>query len=162
MKIIFLAVILFSFNFMFMKHPLSMGFILLLQTLLSCILCSYNNTSYMFSYILFLIFIGGMLILFMYMSSVASNEKFSFSMKLMLTNLILIMYAYMFINKNNLGFETLNMMIYFYNDHDYHLMNKLFTLPSGILILLMVIYLLFTLIVIVNIVSLKMAPLRSN
>lgn len=35
--------------------------------------------SYWFSYILVLVFLGGVLVLFLYMTSLASNEKFEFT-----------------------------------------------------------------------------------
>nr|AWV83208.1 NADH dehydrogenase subunit 6 [Cryptotympana facialis] len=162
MKIILLSMIVFSFNFLFMKHPLSMGFILLLQTILSSIVCSYNMCSYIFSYILILIFIGGMLILFMYMSSIASNEKFFFSMKLTLMNILLTLSLYSYMLMIDSEYIFFSKMIHLINDQEELFTNKMFSFPSGMMTLIMVIYLLFNLIVIVNIVKIKIAPLRSN
>nr|AWV83377.1 NADH dehydrogenase subunit 6 [Tanna japonensis] len=161
MKMLMLMLLLLSINFMFMKHPLSMGFILLMQTILSSLTCSLNLSSYFTSYILFLIFIGGMLILFMYMSSIASNEKFFFSMKLMLLNMLIVIIMMML---NNMDFNSQNMimLINYYNEHYNYFMNKLYTFPSGNITLMMIIYLLFTLIIVSNIIKLKNLPLRSN
>nr|YP_010179707.1 NADH dehydrogenase subunit 6 [Cryptotympana atrata]QUV77450.1 NADH dehydrogenase subunit 6 [Cryptotympana atrata] len=162
MKIILLSMTMFSINFLFMKHPLSMGFILLLQTILSSVVLSYNMCSYIYSYILILIFIGGMLILFMYMASIASNEKFFFSMKLILMSMLMTLIVYSYMLMIDLEYMNLNKMIYLIDDQEEFFMNKMFSFPSGIMILVMVIYLLFTLIVIVNIIKIKIAPLRSN
>nr|QUT08456.1 NADH dehydrogenase subunit 6 [Exhippolysmata ensirostris] len=62
-----------------MSSPLAMGATLLLQTLLICTAAGTLAKSMWFSYILFLIFLGAMLILFIYVASLAPNEQFSFS-----------------------------------------------------------------------------------
>nr|YP_009906598.1 NADH dehydrogenase subunit 6 [Lysmata vittata]QLI42516.1 NADH dehydrogenase subunit 6 [Lysmata vittata]QQP21707.1 NADH dehydrogenase subunit 6 [Lysmata vittata] len=62
-----------------MSSPLSMGVTLLIQTLMICSIMSFFLKSVWFSYILFLIFLGAMLVLFIYIASIASNEKFHLS-----------------------------------------------------------------------------------
>nr|ART65985.1 NADH dehydrogenase subunit 6 [Stereomastis sculpta] len=80
MLTIFLPLTLFiSLLFLFLKHPLSLGLTLLFQTVSICLTSGVKMTSYWFSYILFLIFLGGLLVLFIYVSSLASNEKLKFS-----------------------------------------------------------------------------------
>nr|AWV84092.1 NADH dehydrogenase subunit 6 [Tettigades sp. 1 PL2017]AWV84105.1 NADH dehydrogenase subunit 6 [Tettigades sp. 1 PL2017] len=161
MKIIFAFLIFFMLMIMLAKHPLSMGCALLLETILASLMCSLNMSTYLISYILFLIFIGGMLILFMYMSSIASNEKFY--MLNMLSIMIMMIISTLVVIKLNLNLEY-NL----YNDNINSLelysnltMNKLYSLPSGMLTLMVVIYLLFTLVVVSNIIGMKSSPLRS-
>nr|AIM19546.1 NADH dehydrogenase subunit 6 [Diceroprocta semicincta] len=144
-----------------MKHPLSMGLILLLQTIFSCMACSLILSSYLLSYILFLIFVGGMLILFMYMSSIASNEKFVFSMKLMFINLLVLSVLIMFMGKIELSMMKSDDQMSEFNEFSSLMLNKLYMFPYGNITLMMVIYLLFSMIVVVNIISLKSSPLRS-
>merc|ERR1739838_23170 len=57
-------------------HPLAIGLALLFQTILICCTTGLSNLSFWFSYILFLIFLGGILVLFIYVTSLASNEMF--------------------------------------------------------------------------------------
>nr|AWV83819.1 NADH dehydrogenase subunit 6 [Tettigades auropilosa]AWV83832.1 NADH dehydrogenase subunit 6 [Tettigades auropilosa]AWV83845.1 NADH dehydrogenase subunit 6 [Tettigades auropilosa] len=161
MKIIFMFMIFFTLMITLAKHPLSMGCALLLETILASLTCSLNMSTYLISYVLFLIFIGGMLILFMYMSSIASNEKFY--MLNVLSIVIMMIISILIVIKLNLSLEY-NM----YNDnlnslelHSSLTMNKLYSLPSGMLTLMMVIYLLFTLVVVSNIIGMKSSPLRS-
>nr|AIM19507.1 NADH dehydrogenase subunit 6 [Tettigades ulnaria] len=161
MKIIFMFSIFFTLMIMLSKHPLSMGCALLMETILASLMCSLNMSNYLLSYILFLIFIGGMLILFMYMSSIASNEKFY--MINMLSIMTMMIISILIVIKLDL-----NLVYNLYNDNigslelHYNLtMYKLYSLPSGMLTLMMVIYLLFTLIVVSNIISNKFSPLRS-
>nr|YP_009689601.1 NADH dehydrogenase subunit 6 [Lepidurus arcticus]QCZ36046.1 NADH dehydrogenase subunit 6 [Lepidurus arcticus] len=68
-----------SFLFMTLTHPLSMGMSLMIQSILICLLSGTLFLNYWFSYTLFLIFLGGLLVLFIYISSLASNEMFNIS-----------------------------------------------------------------------------------
>nr|ABR27930.1 NADH dehydrogenase subunit 6 [Triatoma infestans] len=69
---------------MMTKHPLSMGLTLIIQTLLIAMMTGMMVNMFWFSYILVISMLSGMLVLFIYMASVASNEKFhtSWSMAL--------------------------------------------------------------------------------
>nr|YP_009412497.1 NADH dehydrogenase subunit 6 [Triatoma infestans]ASK39799.1 NADH dehydrogenase subunit 6 [Triatoma infestans]QKY63756.1 NADH dehydrogenase subunit 6 [Triatoma infestans]UOF70717.1 NADH dehydrogenase subunit 6 [Triatoma infestans] len=73
-----------SLTFMMTKHPLSMGLTLIIQTLLIAMMTGMMINMFWFSYILVISMLSGMLVLFIYMASVASNEKFhtSWSMAL--------------------------------------------------------------------------------
>nr|AWV84417.1 NADH dehydrogenase subunit 6 [Tettigades major] len=161
MKVIFMFSIFFTFMIMLAKHPLSMGCALLLETILAALMCSLNMKTYLLSYILFLIFIGGMLILFMYMSSIASNEKFYIIG--ILSIVIMMIISISIVTKLNLSLshdlynENIDSLSLYMN----LLMNKLYSFPSGMLTLMMVIYLLFTLVVVSNIIGIKFSPLRS-
>nr|WMV00370.1 NADH dehydrogenase subunit 6 [Maoricicada iolanthe] len=161
MKIIMFLMIIFSINFIFMKHPLSMGMILLTQTMFSCLICSLYLNCYLFSYILFLIFIGGMLILFMYMSSIASNEKFFFSTKLMMLNFFFLSLISLF-NMVELKMLTTSKNITMYVTHNDYMMMKMYIIPSGMMTLILTIYLLFVLIIVINILTVNMMTLRSS
>jgi hypothetical protein len=62
------------------KHPLAIGPILTLQTIITCIIS--GSLRQRFSHILFQIFLGGILVLFIYVTRLASNEIFSLSTKI--------------------------------------------------------------------------------
>lgn len=160
MKIISVFIIFFTLIIIIAKHPLSIGFGLLIETILASLMCRLNIRNYLISYILFLIFIGGILILFIYISRIASNEKFYIIN--MLSIIIIIIIRILIVIKLNLNLEY-----NIYNDNINSLelysnltINKLYSLPSGILTLMVVIYLLFTLVVVSNIIGIKSSPLR--
>nr|AYQ18955.1 NADH dehydrogenase subunit 6 [Leiochrinini sp. 2 ACP-2013] len=67
-----------------MKHPMSLGSTLLIQTALLTMMAGFLYMNLWYSYIMFLIMIGGLLVLFMYMTSIASNEKFLMPTKFMI------------------------------------------------------------------------------
>lgn len=79
----FLLILIFNLAFLFLivKNPLSIGLILLIETCLVAVRSGSRIDSFWFSYILFLIFLGGILILFIYVASLASNEQFVFNFK---------------------------------------------------------------------------------
>nr|QEP09180.1 NADH dehydrogenase subunit 6 [Aphaena discolor nigrotibiata] len=67
-----------------LKHPMTMGSMMIIQTTLMCLNQSSIMKSPWYLYIMFLTMVGGLMIMFMYMSSIASNEKFKPSMKLLM------------------------------------------------------------------------------
>nr|YP_009529001.1 NADH dehydrogenase subunit 6 [Aulacophora lewisii]ATC73091.1 NADH dehydrogenase subunit 6 [Aulacophora lewisii] len=150
----------------FLKHPLSCGLILLIQTILVSLMSGLMSLNYWFSYILFLIMIGGMLILFIYMTSIASNEKFKFNFKLffILIFFILITFIFMFIDPSFLN--KFNQLIDMQSQNYFHIenlsMTKYLNFPNNIIMILMIIYLLITLIAIVKITNLSYGSLRQN
>nr|YP_010309766.1 NADH dehydrogenase subunit 6 [Lagorina sericea]UMR54883.1 NADH dehydrogenase subunit 6 [Lagorina sericea] len=155
-----------SIVFMTLTHPLSLGITLLIQTLLISLMSGKLCYNFWFSYILFLIMVGGMLILFIYMTSIASNEKFIMKIKSMLPSMIMILSLssplfIMFVSDS----ETKNTMVTSITNFSPSLpvsMIKYTTFPLGIMLTFMIIYLFITLIAIVKIIDTKMGPLRSK
>nr|ARH54348.1 NADH dehydrogenase subunit 6 [Cyrtanaspis phalerata] len=157
---LFFMNMMFSLIFIFLTHPLSMGLILFIQTLFISLITGNFNFNYWFSYIIFLILIGGMLILFIYMTSIASNEKFKLNFKLLITIntiiIILLFYTY-FYPSNKLNYE----MIMFNNTNNLSMsMIKFLNFPYYLILTFLIMYLLFTLIAVVKITNLKKGPLR--
>nr|QTC08198.1 NADH dehydrogenase subunit 6 [Sinochauliodes squalidus] len=157
--------LLMSFNFTVMNHPLAMGLILLIQTILISLITGYMLQTFWFSYILFLIMLGGMLVLFIYMTSLASNELFSFSMKsLMLNSTILIIMMIMFFlfipYFNMLNLDANNLNLTFINTENNMELLKLYNFPTMNLTLMLVNYLFLTLIAVVKITNINQGPLR--
>nr|YP_009350335.1 NADH dehydrogenase subunit 6 [Microcerotermes crassus]AQP26833.1 NADH dehydrogenase subunit 6 [Microcerotermes crassus]AQP27050.1 NADH dehydrogenase subunit 6 [Microcerotermes crassus] len=148
-----------SLMFTQMKHPLAMGLMLLIQTTMVCLISGTMYKSFWFSYILFMIMIGGMLVLFMYMTSLASNEMFSPSNKMLMATLLTLpalLYMMPTVTNNKemcshdmmAETETLTTTTVMYNQ------------TMGIMTTLLVLYMLLTLIVVVNIINVYKGPLR--
>nr|YP_010895051.1 NADH dehydrogenase subunit 6 [Chasmomma nigrum]WJW73577.1 NADH dehydrogenase subunit 6 [Chasmomma nigrum] len=162
--------LIFSFIFLQMNHPLSMGLMLLIQTIMVCCITGLMTKSFWFSYILFLIFIGGMLVLFIYMTSLASNEMFSMSMKMLVISsisLFMLTIAILLIDKMLLNYNlTNNEMNSISNLNSYITENslnllKLYNYPSNLITILLVNYLLITMIASIKITKLFYGPIRS-
>nr|YP_009114373.1 NADH dehydrogenase subunit 6 [Cyrestis thyodamas]AHL17275.1 NADH dehydrogenase subunit 6 [Cyrestis thyodamas] len=166
-----LTMMLISIMMFFLNHPFSMGLMILIQTLFLCLLSGMLINTYWFSYILFLIFLGGLLVLFIYVSSIASNELFKISLfNKMNIFLFFFLFFLSFMFKNNLFW-----MNFFFNDEmmtfsNFMLFNnkemnmnliKLYNNQTYLLTMLMIIYLFITLVAVVKITNIFFGPLRS-
>nr|YP_009241709.1 NADH dehydrogenase subunit 6 [Mesophleps albilinella]AMP87976.1 NADH dehydrogenase subunit 6 [Mesophleps albilinella] len=163
----------FSLLMFFFNNPLPMGLMILIQTLLICILSGMLIKTYWFSYILFITFLGGLLVLFIYVSSIASNELFFYSFKLKMFSFILLFFSMTFLifNFNNLFWMNLlnnaDMNIFSYSifnfNNEYKInISKLYNKQTFLLMLMLIIYLFITLIAIVKITNIFFGPLRSS
>nr|WNL54469.1 NADH dehydrogenase subunit 6 [Amitermes sp. 'megaceps'] len=148
-----------SLMFTQMKHPMAMGLMLLIQTTMVCLISGTMYSSFWFSYILFMIMIGGMLVLFMYMTSLASNEMFSPSNKMLMTTLTLLpILTYMMPTvTNNKEMNTHNTMT---ENEILTTTTVMYNQMMGTMTTLLVLYMLLTLIVVVNIINVSSGPLR--
>nr|QJQ25929.1 NADH dehydrogenase subunit 6 [Niphades castanea] len=156
---------MFSMIFMFLNHPMSLGCILLIQTILISISSGYFYYNFWFSYILFLIMIGGMLVMFIYMTSIASNEKFKIPKKMLIFNLLSFMMflSLIFIDKYYSSFlssSAMNMNQSFYMIN--MTFNKFFNYPNIHMMISLMIYLLITLVATVKIVGKNFGTLRQK
>nr|ALO76885.1 NADH deshydrogenase subunit 6 [Anaspidinae sp. GENSP01] len=157
MLLISISMILSSI-FILVSHPPSMGLILLIQTMMICMMCGNMNINFWYSYILFLIMIGAMLILFIYMTSLASNEKIRPKKKN--SYLVPMFLIIILLNFSPLMLKILMMKYYFYTTNMFNSMEKYFNLPLNLIFSFFIIYLFLTLIAVVKITNFKMGPIR--
>nr|YP_009472970.1 NADH dehydrogenase subunit 6 [Neolethaeus assamensis]AST10200.1 NADH dehydrogenase subunit 6 [Neolethaeus assamensis] len=156
-----LMMMMLTIMFMTTKHPLSLGIIIIAQTLNIAMMTGMYMGTFWFSYIIVITMISGMLVLFIYMASVASNEKFLPSIKLSMTMFLMIMissitqYIYPTEKMEQLNIKT------DLNVEDTSLL-LLFNTNSTLLTMTMVLYLLFSMTVISYIVNIYEGPLRTN
>nr|YP_010688273.1 NADH dehydrogenase subunit 6 [Layahima elegans]WBR65480.1 NADH dehydrogenase subunit 6 [Layahima elegans] len=158
-----------SLNFIQIKHPLAMGLMLLIQTIIISLTCGLFTYSYWFAYILFLIMLGGMLVLFIYVTSLASNELFSFSMKSLIISIsVFSLMTITLLFLDNMMLLTSNLeMIKMYPESNLSSENeisliKLYNNPTMNITIMMINYLLLTLIVVVKITNINYGPLRQS
>nr|YP_010954716.1 NADH dehydrogenase subunit 6 [Dorcus linwenhsini]WMW30101.1 NADH dehydrogenase subunit 6 [Dorcus linwenhsini] len=162
MMMIFIASLIPALFLPFMNHPLSLGILLLSQSILIALITGWMNLTFWYSYILFLIMIGGMLVLFMYMTSVASNEKFKFSpsMLMMMMSIIMMMPLYFLMDQWLINSKILiseNVVLIF----SLMSLNKFLNFPAILISISLIIYLLITLIVAIKMSKYKQGPLRN-
>nr|AOY39926.1 NADH dehydrogenase subunit 6 [Scolytinae sp. BMNH 1039994] len=153
-----------SITFMSLKHPLAMGGILLVQTIMTASASGMLFSNFWFSYILFLIMVGGMLVMFIYMTSIASNEKFSIP-KTLFTTLLSAMFTMMMITSYFMD----KMMTTYMSKSSMHQkidfltpLTKFFNGSNLMITIMIMSYMLLTLIAIVSITDKKMGPLRQK
>lgn len=135
-------------------HPILLTIITVTQRLIICLTANLIIKNSWISYVLFLIFLGGIIILFIYICRLASNELFT--KKIKTNNIIFIITGYLIIsiivkkklNQNNLDYKILFIKIF----------NKIILRVTIILIL----YLLLVLVITVKNTSLHLGPLRTK
>nr|YP_009236856.1 NADH dehydrogenase subunit 6 [Acraea vestalis]AMJ17321.1 NADH dehydrogenase subunit 6 [Acraea vestalis] len=173
MKLLLMNFILFTCMFMmFIKHPLALGILILIQTFIICLLSGMLTDTYWFSYILFLIFVGGILVMFIYISSIASNELFKINFmdkSILLFFICFFILSYYFSNDlltsnfyfNNEMYNFFNKYMFSNNEFNFNL-SKLYNEQTFLLLMMLVLYLFITLIAVVKITNIFKGPLRSN
>nr|YP_010265410.1 NADH dehydrogenase subunit 6 [Cyphoderus aff. similis]UIR97922.1 NADH dehydrogenase subunit 6 [Cyphoderus aff. similis] len=158
MTIFSLILLFMNLIMLTLSNPMSIMLIILIQSVnISMIIWLMNKTAW-FSYLLFLVFLGGLMVLFIYTTSLMSNEKFNstwrdnFKMMIFMIMILIMINLFWpfnikksFMNMNMLNFITLN-----------------FSFNMVTPILLVMVYLLITLIVVVKISSKIKGPLRST
>nr|YP_009227468.1 NADH dehydrogenase subunit 6 [Peripolus nepalensis]ADZ56323.1 NADH dehydrogenase subunit 6 [Peripolus nepalensis] len=157
-----------NINFIKLNHPMSMMIFIILQTFLIGLMTGTMMESFWLSYILFLTFLGGMLVLFIYITSIASNEMFQpNSMIMIFTFMMWTFIMFMFIIMNKTMFidfmkntETININ----NSINYQEMTmslqKLYNNPTFIITMMMMIYLFLALLAVVKITNINQGPIR--
>nr|UGS80370.1 NADH dehydrogenase subunit 6 [Kilauella sp. KispEL] len=158
--------ILLSILFFYFNNPLSLGLILILQTIFLSIFLGSMTKSLWFLYLLILVYIGGMLVLFIYVTSIFPNEKFLFNQKswillLSMTALLFIMIfvytQFFFFSLNFSDFQN----EFSFSDHSWMLATtKMFCSKTNLTLIFLVNYLFYCMIVVIKITKFLNGPLR--
>lgn len=153
-------VMIFFMNlvFLFIFHPLAIIFVLIIQTILISTLI-YSIVQFpWFSYTLILVFLGGILILFTYISNIASNEMFKPNLKVILPLILAPFITILITNsKQNISIER---KIFNSNQYTNLTIFKPFSETIIPLTLLIALYIILTLLTVVKIRKINQGPLR--
>nr|QID48492.1 NADH dehydrogenase subunit 6 [Yunnantettix bannaensis] len=161
MKLTLMMSTTLNITFMNTKQPMILIVIILAQTTLTTFMMSNYNKSSWFNYILMIIFIGGMMVLFIYITSITPNEKNNY-LKLLPMMLIMTIMFYLYEKKTYFhSSETLNMQLNTMSPDQMN-MKMMFNYPLYSLSIMMMIYLFIALVAINKISNLEQGPLRMN
>nr|YP_009740664.1 NADH dehydrogenase subunit 6 [Oedaleus abruptus]YP_009740677.1 NADH dehydrogenase subunit 6 [Mecostethus alliaceus]QID03626.1 NADH dehydrogenase subunit 6 [Oedaleus abruptus]QID03639.1 NADH dehydrogenase subunit 6 [Mecostethus alliaceus]UPL65168.1 NADH dehydrogenase subunit 6 [Oedaleus abruptus] len=159
---------LMNINFMKMNHPMLIMLTIIIQTMFVSVMTGMLMESFWLSYILMLTFLGGMLVLFIYITSIASNEMFKIKLNsTMMMLIMMIMLSIMIYNIDKTMFtemiknsETMNLKYSInYKEMSTSLM-KLYNKPTIIITITMMIYLFIALLAVVKITNINQGPMR--
>nr|AII41667.1 NADH dehydrogenase subunit 6 [Allopsontus sp. 2 JZ-2014] len=164
MYVLFSMIFLTNLIMISLKHPVAMGLMLMIQTIMISLLLGKMYLSFWFSYILVLIFLGGLLVLFLYVASLASNELFSIKIKInLIVTFLLLTTIFMFMNNLPTPVKMSEGACPLTYSPDSMLLNtlsKFYTLTVSPLTIALISYLLLTLIAVVKITKKDLGPLR--
>nr|YP_003934992.1 NADH dehydrogenase subunit 6 [Thrinchus schrenkii]ACZ55612.1 NADH dehydrogenase subunit 6 [Thrinchus schrenkii] len=157
-----------NIKFIKLNHPMSMMMFIIIQTLLIGLTAGTLMESFWLAYILFLTFLGGMLVLFIYITSIASNEMFQpksisviltgFTWLILTISLILLDKSlYIDLSKNSDTSITNNIM----NFQEMTMsLSKIYNNPTFMITMMMMIYLFLALLAVVKITNINQGPIR--
>lgn len=156
-----------SLLFFYSTNPFSLGLILITQTIATSLFLGYITKSFWFLYLLILIFIGGILVLFIYVTTIFPNEKFIFNQSKIIITIriiffyIIILFSIKYFFNLNLPYNRLiNNYITINENIQLKTTIKIFISQSNLLIILIVNYLFYCIIVVIKIVNFFKGPLR--
>nr|UYL27246.1 NADH dehydrogenase subunit 6 [Alectorobius spheniscus] len=138
-------IIMMTLCFIFSSHPAMMILLMILITLtLNMYMYMYMKYTWLM-FMITLLILGGLLVIFLYITSLTPNKKFS-------------------LNKIFYYFIPLTLLVNF-NPMMYpnnYTMSSLFMPMSALMLIFMLIYLMLTLVSIMNMIKSSMAPLKMN
>nr|YP_010554604.1 NADH dehydrogenase subunit 6 [Cheumatopsyche infascia]UYO79224.1 NADH dehydrogenase subunit 6 [Cheumatopsyche infascia] len=156
---------LISLILMTIKTPLNLGMLILLQTLIFSMILNINSNIYWMSYILYLIMLGGILILFIYMCSIASNEIFKFNINLMIFFFTVYIYLFMmYFYKNFFWLNSLTSKLnlnFFINKEIIMNISKIYNNFTSMITIVLIMYLLISLLMVAMYTNMMYGPLRA-
>nr|AAS18915.1 NADH dehydrogenase subunit 6 [Achelia bituberculata] len=162
--IMWLLIIFMSFIFGMIKSPLMLVILILMQTIMLSLMIFYTHMSFWMSYILILIFLGGMLVIFIYIASLSSNEKFNVSWNNYIYMIFFLMGTMIFMycmNENNLISQIFNFnknLLFYQSDY----VTNMYSFSMMLSTLFLALYLMITLFIIVKMSNMNKGPLRSK
>nr|QBG38695.1 NADH dehydrogenase subunit 6 [Acropyga silvestrii] len=166
---IILLMILFMITLNLNLNPIMILINLIIYNLVICMKISLWKSNYMYSIILFLVMISGLLIIFLYFSSLISNEQTNFKLnKLLLINMNFNIMFFFILNYYNDNFQQILKKFNFleinshmkFNETNYQNMFNLYEYPLNNMTILTMFYLLISLFTIIKICSIKSMTLR--
>lgn len=161
--IIILIFIIISINILI--HPVFIICIIIIYGILICLNISIWRTNFIYSIIIFLIIIRGLLIIFLYFSRLISNEQITLQRNKLLISIIILNLFYIFYkiitNSNRLVYlnkekNSINSI----NEKIFNNILNIYNYPFNNISILSIIYLLITLFIIIKITSLNSKPIR--
>jgi len=144
-----------------MKSPLRSNLIILRQSIILTLIINLINKTSWISFLLFILYIGGLIIIFLYISRIAFNEfnlnKNYIKLRIKLRIFIIII----IITKNFILLENLNYENKFIYEDNFYFIN-IFIIPNNLIIYFIIIILFFILILIIWILKNFKGPIRQK
>nr|AKM70076.1 NADH dehydrogenase subunit 6 [Myzus persicae] len=161
LKIILFTNLIMAIMLTMMKSPISSNLIILIQTMTLTMMINLINKTAWISFMIFILYIGGLMIIFLYISSIAFNElNINKNYKNMIFKLIIIFFMLMYF-KMSLNMENMNYENKFMFEDNFYLLN-MFMMPNNLMIYMIMFILFFMLILIIWMLKINKGPIRQK
>lgn len=160
--IIFIILYILIINYI---HPIYILILIIIYRRIICFIISSWSYNFIYSIILFLIIIRGILIIFLYFSRLISNDQIKFKINLPLLirfflNIIILLYLTKYLNYTiTYNFNEI-LISYQINNNTFNNIIHIFSYPYRNITIICILYLLLTLFTIIKICSIKTSTLR--
>ena len=158
--------IFFSFCFLYISNPLTIGIIIIIQTIIIRLLNYILITNSWYSFLLLIIYLRGVIVIFSYVSSLTTNKFYKIN-KIIILFILLILFILIILI---IFISYFPILIYYVKsiNYSYNIISlneilriyKIYHYSTAYITILIIIYLLITLIIIVKITNLTFGPLR--
>lgn len=154
----------FTLIFLLSSHPLILSFLLIIFSITYGLTMAMASSSTWMRYMLIMVFLRGIIIIILYMTSLSSNENITIKLKNIIIGFFLILVSVSFIIfKEEIKIKTpLTTHPMFFSQDSFELIYKAYNTITRDLTLLTITYLLVVLIVAVKIISIRKGPLKIN
>nr|AXI98828.1 NADH dehydrogenase subunit 6 [Pseudoniphargus triasi] len=154
--------LILSFMFLLESSPLFLSVIIITQTITLALIIYISTMSSWFSFMLLMIYLSGMMIVFIYVSSMASNEFFHSNSRLLPFTVVLSLFVAFLASSFSLNHaESLNLMDMNLTEITVLKTMKMYSESLFIMTILLIIYLLLAMIMVVKNSSFSQGPMRS-
>nr|BBN80008.1 NADH dehydrogenase subunit 6 [Grandidierella fasciata] len=154
-------ILLTFFIFVFSEHLLVMNFSLMLTSVFYSVILYHQMLTTWMAYILMMVFLSGMMVIFIYMTSLSSNEPFNFPpYTLVILGVLSAGLPLLVMKSSFLLLENSSKLLNFNSSFSLEAVYKSYSFTSWELTFCLIVYLFVTLVVTVKISSMKSAPLK--
>jgi hypothetical protein len=151
------TIVIISTIIPYIKTPISIGILLLIQTVTSTLILSKIINSSWMRIIIFLIFVGRLLVLFLYIRRIASNEKFKPNTKIIIIFIVIILPTEELISE----FQINDYIIKLKTQEIIRII-KIYNIKTITITILVFLYIFLTIIVVNFVTKIYIGPLRSK
>nr|QZZ81781.1 NADH dehydrogenase subunit 6 [Periphyllus diacerivorus] len=160
-KIIMLTNLFISLMMTSLKSPLSSNLLILIQSITLTMMINLINKTSWIAFMLMILYVGGLMIIFLYISSIAFNEiNLNKNLKSVIMKITLILIISMMF-KNNLKMENFNFENKYLFEDNFFILN-MFNMPNNLMIYFIMMILFFMLILIIWMLKNNKGPIRQK
>nr|YP_011034008.1 NADH dehydrogenase subunit 6 [Slavum lentiscoides]WRI20261.1 NADH dehydrogenase subunit 6 [Slavum lentiscoides] len=160
MKMILMTNLILSINLITLKSPLKSNLNILIQSMTLMMMINLINKTSWISFMVFILYVGGLMIIFLYISSIAFNEinnkiksnKMNMAMFLTISFLML---------KFNVSFENFNFNNNYIFEDNFYMIN-MFIMPNNLMMYFILMILFLMLILIIWLLKINKGPIRQK
>nr|YP_009332456.1 NADH dehydrogenase subunit 6 [Schlechtendalia chinensis]API68537.1 NADH dehydrogenase subunit 6 [Schlechtendalia chinensis] len=160
-KTILIMNLILAINLTTIKSPLKSNLMILFQSITLTMMINLINKTSWISFMIFILYIGGLMIIFLYISSIAFNEINNNKKKTYLIKIILLTFLFTYWFNSSMLLENFKFNNNYLFEDNFYLMN-MFNYPNNLMIYFIMLILFIMLIMIIWMLKFNKGPIRQK